>query len=373
MDVNLDVQKNFKDDNLLDSFDLDLASFKAAINSIGEHCKEDVLVLVETTVPPGTCRKVVVPILKNKLCNRGLNDSKVKIGHSYERVMPGPDYIDSIQNFYRVFSGVDEKSIKATKEFLKTIINTNKYPLTMLNGTNATEMAKVLENSYRSMNIAFIVEWSRFAEESEVNLYEVVEAIKMRPTHSNMMFPGIGVGGYCLTKDPLMASWSRKNMFDSDSLIQSEVSVKINDQMPKFAFEFFVSKYKDSLKGKKVLFLGVSYRGNVGDTRSTPVALIYDLFLSKYADISLNDPLVPFWEEKNIKVQTSVESSLNKKIDIIVISTGHSSYQSKRFIEMLLKKPRLVIFDTIGFLSKNQIKLLEKKHKLFVLGRGELS
>jgi len=372
VDVNLDVQKNVKEDNLLDSFDLDLTPFKRAISSIGENCKEDVLVLVETTVPPGTCSEVVTPILKTKLSDRGLKDSKVKIGHSYERVMPGPDYIDSIQNFYRVFSGVDEKSIIATKKFLKTIINTDQYPLTMLNGTNATEMAKVLENSYRSMNIAFIVEWSRFAEESGVNLYEVVEAIKMRPTHSNMMFPGIGVGGYCLTKDPLMASWSRKNIFSSDPLTQSEVSVKINDQMPKFAFEFFVSRYKKSLEDKKVLFLGVSYRGNVGDTRSTPVSLIYDLFLSKNADIYLNDPLVPFWEEKNLKVETSIDLSLSKEIDVIVISTGHTLYKSKKFIENLIKKPRLTIFDTIGFLNKNQITLLEKKHKLLVLGRGDL-
>ena len=82
--------------------------------------------------------------------------------------------------------------------------------MTRLSSTNSTEMAKVLENSYRAMNISFITEWSRFAEESGVNLYEVIGAIRMRPTHTNIMFPGIGVGGYCLTKDPLLASWSKK-------------------------------------------------------------------------------------------------------------------------------------------------------------------
>jgi len=373
VDINLDVQKKSIDNFLLDSFDLDLSSFKSAISSIGENCKEDVLVLVETTVPPGTCKQVVAPILKKKLTDRGLSNSKVKIGHSYERVMPGPNYIDSIQNFYRVFSGIDKKSIKSLKRFLETIISTDEYPLTLLNDTNATEMAKVLENSYRSMNIAFIVEWSRFAEEAGVNLYEVVKSIKMRSTHSNMMLPGIGVGGYCLTKDPLMASWSRKNMFDSISLEQSEVSVKINDQMPKFAFEFFISQYKESLKDKKVLFLGVSYRGDVGDTRYTPVSLIYDLFLSEHADILLNDPLVPFWEQKDIQVETNLKLSLKKKIDVIIISTGHSSYQSKRFIEIILKKPSLTIFDTIGLLTENHIKLLQRKHKVFVLGRGDLN
>jgi len=109
--------------------------------------------------------------------------------------MPGPDYIDSIQNFYRVYSGIDENSADSVEQFLKTIISTKDYPLTRLGSTNATEMAKVLENSYRAMNIAFTVEWSRFAEEAGVNLYEVVDAIRMRPTHRNLMYPGIGVGG----------------------------------------------------------------------------------------------------------------------------------------------------------------------------------
>ena len=94
--------------------------------------------------------------------------------------MPGPNYIDSIQNFPRVFSGINDISIRATRKFLETIINTEDYPLTLLNGTNATEMAKVLENSYRALNIAFIVEWSRFAEQTDVNLYEVVDAIEKR-------------------------------------------------------------------------------------------------------------------------------------------------------------------------------------------------
>ena len=133
---------------------------------------------------------------------------KVAIGHSYERVMPGPNYVDSIKNFYRVFSGLDEESAIRIESFLRTIISVDKYPLTQLANTQSTEMAKVLENSYRALNISFIVEWSRFAEHADVDLYDVVDAIRKRPTHSNMMYPGIGVGGYCLTKDPLIASWA---------------------------------------------------------------------------------------------------------------------------------------------------------------------
>ena len=102
-------------------------------------------------------------------------------------------------------------------------------------------MAKVLENSYRATNIAFAVEWTRFAEEAGVNLWEIVNAIRIRKTHENLMFPNVGVGGYCLTKDPLLASWARKSFFDqSDDLFMSVNSVSTNDQMPVFAYKDFI-------------------------------------------------------------------------------------------------------------------------------------
>ena len=165
--------------------------------------------MIETTVPPGTCENVVKPIIEKQLTKRGFGSEDFYLGHSYERVMPGPQYIDSIREFPRVYAGINEISAILVEKFLKTIIDTSKCNLTRLENTNATEMAKVLENSYRAMNIAFAVEWSRFAEEAGVDLYAIVDAIRVRPTHNNLMYPGIGVGGYCLTKDPLLASWAR--------------------------------------------------------------------------------------------------------------------------------------------------------------------
>ena len=151
MDINLDVQKTSSFNKDLEAFDVNLGPFKKAMTSIGENCKEDVLIIVETTVPPGTCQKVVKPIITESLEKRNLKPDLFKLGHSYERVMPGPNYIDSIQNFYRVFSGVDSKSEDATETFLRTVISTKEYPLTKLSNTNSTEIAKVLENSYLSL------------------------------------------------------------------------------------------------------------------------------------------------------------------------------------------------------------------------------
>jgi len=374
VDVNLDVKKQSSDKKDLEGYSVDLSPFKKAIEEIGTNCKEDVLVLVETTVPPGTSKKIVRPILEECLTKRGLPVDKIKVGHSYERVMPGPKYIDSIQNFYRVFAGTDEKSSEAVEIFLRTVIRTDEYPLTRLGNTNATEMAKVLENSFRAMNIAFMVEWSRFAEEAGVDIYEVVNAIRMRPTHKNIMLPGLGVGGYCLTKDPLLASWARMNLFGSEEKLgQSEKGVHINDKMPLYAFEYLQSQYKGSLEGKKILLLGVSYLNDVGDTRYTPVEGFYDQLEIEGCEIVLHDPHVKYWEEKDVWIKQDLDELLKESYDFIVITTGHKEYRNNEsLINKLLNLPVTFVYDTIGVLTNEEIKRLAAKHIVKVIGRGDL-
>lgn len=374
VDINLDVKKQSNGHGQLKDYTVDLTPFRKAIESIGTYCKPAVLVLVETTVPPGTSGKVVKPMLEEALQKRGWPTDQLKVGHSYERVMPGPKYVDSIQNFYRVFSGVDEKSAAATEQFLRTVIRTDEYPLTRLGNTQATEMAKVLENSYRAMNIAFMVEWSRFAEEAGVDIYEVVNAIRMRPTHKNIMLPGLGVGGYCLTKDPLLASWAKMNLFGSEEkLQQSEMGVHINDRMPYYAFDFLQSQYKGSLKGKKVLLLGVSYLNDVGDTRYTPVQGFFEQLQEAGCEVVLHDPHVVYWEEKEMKLNNELAPLLKDAYDVVIITTGHKDYRNNpEMINSLLEKKPAFIYDTIGVLSNDEIKKLSAKHIVKVIGRGDL-
>ena len=374
MDINLDVQKISDSKGNLNSYDVDLNPFKNAIRTIGKNCKDDVLILVETTVPPGTCIKVVKPIIEEELRKRNLSVDKIKIGHSYERVMPGPEYINSIKNFYRVYSGIDENSAIETEKFLKTIISTSEYPLTRLVNTNATEMAKVLENSYRAMNIAFAVEWSRYAEEAGVNLYEIVNAIRMRPTHSNLMYPGIGVGGYCLTKDPLLASWAKINHFNSDNnLEQSERGVKINDKMPHYAFDYMMKAFAlESIINKKILLLGVSYRSDVGDTRYSPVEPFYLNCVDSKAIVETHDPYVQYWEEINLKVSQDLDQKLDMSWDIIVFSAAHSEYKNPKVISKISKMSNVKVLDTLGILKEKDIEELNKNNKVKVLGRGDI-
>ena len=373
VDINLDVKKISEDNRVLNDFDVDLTGFKSAISSIGENCKEDVIILVETTVPPGTSQFIVKPVIDKELSKRGLSIEKYRLGHSYERVMPGPEYIDSIREFPRVYSGVDKISADSIEQFLKTIIDSGKCELTRLEHTNATEMAKVLENSYRAMNIAFAIEWSRFAEEAGVDLYSMVDAIRIRKTHSNLMYPGIGVGGYCLTKDPLLASWARKSFFSSQSGLEMSVnSVSNNDQMPVFAFNRLVEVF-GSLKGKKVAFLGVSYRGDVGDTRYTPVETLVIKVREAQSEILLHDPYVSFWQEQGCTVESNIDNIFNASPDIIIISTGHKDYKKDEILQKIMVMDSIKIFDTIGLLSEDQISALQKKHTVSILGRGDIN
>lgn len=372
VDINLDVQKYSDTDSRLTGFDVNLDGFKNAVRSFSRQCREDVLVLVETTVPPGTCDQVVKPVLEHELSKRDLPLGKYRLGHSYERVMPGPNYIDSIREYPRVYAGIDEDSANAVEKFLTTIIDTSKCLLTRLDHTNATEMAKVLENSYRALNIAFAVEWSRFAEEAGVDLYAIVNAIRARPTHANLMYPGIGVGGYCLTKDPLLASWSRKSHFGSGSDLDMSVrGVFVNDQMPKFAYNRLVQVF-GSVENKEVTFLGVSYRGDVGDTRFTPVESIVKLFREAGAKIVLHDPYVSYWEEQQCSIESELHTALRPTTDLVVVSAGHSQYKLQKTIELLMALKPVFIYDTIGLFDEAQLMLLQSRHKVSVLGRGDI-
>jgi UDP-N-acetyl-D-glucosamine dehydrogenase len=370
IDINLDVQKESDENYELKKFSVDLGNFTKAVSSIAENCKEDLLLLVETTVPPGTCQKLIQPIFKSIFDKRGLMH-EYKIAHSYERVMPGPGYINSIKNFYRVYSGINEKSADVAEAFLKTIISTKQYPLTRLENTNASEMSKVLENSFRAMNIAFIQEWTEYAEKANVNLFQVIDAIRMRPTHKNIMRPGIGVGGYCLTKDPLLASWSAQNWFGANALTQSETAVRINDKMPFHTYEQFVDLFENGVNEKSVLILGVSYLQNVGDTRYSPLELIVRKLISNNALVMMHDPFLDQWENTVYNLSNDHEI-LSSKFDGVILGTPHDIYLMDGFLEKILElNDHLKIIDPHGAINETIKNKYIGKHIFRTIGIGE--
>ena len=184
--INLDVKKN--SNNYFESEVL-IKPFKKAITVLGERIKPDCLIVIETTIPPGTTIKIVQKILLNEFKKRSIRSAPL-ICHSYERVTPGRNYINSIINSYRNYSTNSKAAKDKAELFLNSIINTKVYPLTYLDNTTTTEIAKILENSFRAVNIAFIYEWTLLAEKVGVNLFEVIEIIKQRKgTHDNIMKP----------------------------------------------------------------------------------------------------------------------------------------------------------------------------------------
>ncbi len=371
VDIHLDIIK--KELGNPHEYEFSYDAFKTSLEAVACRVREGTLVVVETTVPPGTTEKVVYPVFCDEFSRRGLDISKLYLAHSGERVMPGTNYIDSIVNFYRVYSGINAASKQRVREFFESFVNTNDFPLRQMHSPTASEMVKVLENSYRALNIAFIQEWTEFAEEADVNLFEVIETIRMRPTHCNIMWPGFGVGGYCLTKDALLADWSYRNLFGrKDHLGMSLGAVGINDLMPAFTFELLSRELLDDLEGKHVTILGVSYLSDVADTRCSPTYVFYDMCVQRKAKIVVHDPLVKYWPEKGLDVETELKNLKKKEHEIAVFAVKHKEYAALGADEILKVLPGVkIIIDANNVLTDETAQALAEKAIIMAgVGKG---
>ena len=355
----------------------DLLAFREGIRTLGQHIRPDCLVLVETTVPPGTCEKVVKPILEEEFTKRGIDvaANPPLVAHSYERVMPGAKYVASIRDFWRVFSGVNEKSIELCREFLSNCLNVEEYPLTQLDSTNASELAKTMENTYRAVNIALTLEWASFAEQIGVDIFKVRDAIRKRKgTHDNLLRPSLGVGGYCLTKDPVLANWAMQTLFGLEGSLEMAIrSVNINDTMPLHTIDIIKREF-ESLSNLKVAVLGVSYLENVGDTRHSPSKTLVEFLRKEFATALTHDPYVEAWPELD---ESKVESDLNAVLpgaDVVIFAVGHDQYKGLKPAEVVAMcgtKPLIV--DCSNFLSDATIAEYKKLGcKVRGVGKGHI-
>ena len=214
------------------SGEAEMTALEATMRTIGERVKPDCLTLIETTVAPGTTEFVAWPIMKKAFAARRLAAEPL-LAHSFERVMPGREYVSSIRDFWRVCSGCNAAARQRVEKFLREVLNTDQFPLTVMDRPIESETTKIVENSYRATTLAFLNEWSLFAERNGVDLIKVIKAIKMRPTHSNIIFPGPGIGGYCLPKDGGLGYWAYKHILgfeDGDQVFKmSTTAIDIND------------------------------------------------------------------------------------------------------------------------------------------------
>jgi UDP-N-acetyl-D-glucosamine dehydrogenase len=299
----VDVQCDFLKEELgnLRSGYADISALEESFKIIGEKIDPDCLVLIETTVPPGTTEYVAYPVIKKAFRKRGLEQEPL-LAHSFERVMPGRDYVKSVRDFWRVCSGLNEESRKRVVRFLSEVLNVEKYPLTVLDRPLESETCKIVENSYRATILAFLDEWSLFSETNGVDLIKVINAIKVRPTHSNIIFPGPGIGGYCLPKDGGLGFWAYKHLlgFENDIFKITPQAININDTRGLRAAQLVRDALRNMgriVAASQVTVLGASYREDVGDTRYSGSEIIVRKLTEMGAEVKAHDPYVQHWWE----------------------------------------------------------------------------
>ncbi len=353
--VVVDVQCDYSKQALADVTQgtVEMGALEDSLKVIAEHIEPHCLVLIETTVPPGTTEYVAYPILKRAFRRRGI-DSEPLLAHSFERVMPGRHYVKSIRDFWRVCSGVNQKSRELVEKFLSEILNVKEYPLTVLDRPIESETCKIVENSFRATLLAFMDEWSLFAERNGVDITKVIQAIKVRPTHSNILFPGPGIGGYCLPKDGGLGVWSYHHLmgFQNPLFKMTPLAIDINDSRALHVAELVRDALRNMgriVAASEILVLGAAYREDVGDTRYSGSELVVRKLAEMGAHLRVHDPYVLRWWEfekqdtypapgqsrarffrnqeelKNLRVSQDLEASL-KDADAIVLAVRHKPY-----------------------------------------------
>jgi nucleotide sugar dehydrogenase len=344
-----------------------LAPFERAIHTIGQCARPGALVVVETTVPPGTCERIVQPILEEWAAKR--NCTPFLLAHSYERVMPGEHYLESITAFWRAYSGVDEPAANACHNFLSKVIDTSRFPLKRLSSPTASETAKVLENAYRAANIAFINEWGQFAEKANIDLYEVIDAIRVRPTHNNIRQPGFGVGGYCLTKDPEFAAIAARDLLGigPQPFPMSELAMKINREMPLHPLTLLEQRF-GSVCDLRIALAGISYRQDVADTRYSPAQTFVEEAERKGAVVSCFDPLVEHWEELNRQV--GFDFAQCPDVDVVVFAVPHREFRSIDPNTWLKGRTPLVIDANDSLTNEQRMAFIATGCDVLSVGRG---
>jgi len=401
VDVQCDYQK--KQLGNMKTGEADMAALEATMRTIGQKIQPHCMVLIETTVAPGTTEFVAWPILKKAFAKRGIKSTPI-LAHSFERVMPGKEYVSSIRDFWRVCSGCNDEARARVEKFLHEVLNTDEFPLTVMDRPIESETTKIVENSYRATILAYLHEWSIFAERNGVDLVKVINAIKMRPTHSNMIFPGPGIGGYCLPKDGGLGYWSYRHILgfeDGDDLFKiTPTAIDINDTRGLHVAQLTRDALRNMARyiaGAEVLICGASYRQDVGDTRYSGSEMVVRKLTELGAEMRVHDPYVEHWYElesqedypspgtswkrffrnqehlNEMKVSQNLQESL-KGVEAVIFAVPHKQYVDLTPDEIVKwAGAPVAIIDAFGMLSDEKIRrYFELGCEVKALGRGHV-
>ena len=264
----------------------DLTLLRSAAMGIAPFIANETLVVSESTSYPGTLREIIIPVVNSLKPNKTL---AVYYASAPERVNPG-DPVWNQKNTPRLIGAIDDESQKRALAFYESICDA---PVSV-STPEVAEAAKLLENTFRLVNIALINEFTQLCSASGINVHEVIDAASSKPYGFMPFRPGVGVGGHCIPVDPLYLTWWARQNGGKAAIVES--ADLINQKMPKYVAERALNLINSAIKNPKVLILGVAYKPGVGDVRETPVSELRNYLISKGADVAWHDPLVPVWE-----------------------------------------------------------------------------
>lgn len=316
----------------------DLSAVESAIRAVATRLRPGALVVLESTTYPGTTDDLVLPILEAAGKRVG---EDFYLAFSPERIDPGNETY-GLKNTPKVVGGVTNESTRKAVDFYSRFVDS----VIAVKGAKEAETAKLLENTYRHINIALVNEMARFCHELDIDLWEVIDAARTKPFGFQAFYPGPGVGGHCIPIDPNYLSFQvRKTLGYPFRFV--ELAEEINNSMP----GYIVRRIQDllnadsiALRGSKVLLLGVTYKANIADQRESPATDIAEILDRAGAEVSYHDPYVQEWGFSNRRLVS--EEDIFEAVstsDVVVLLQQHSSYD----IETLASKSKR-LFDTRG-------------------------
>ncbi|SNR26995.1 nucleotide sugar dehydrogenase [Haloechinothrix alba] len=322
----------------------DLGAVESAMRSMAEHLRPGTLVVLESTTYPGTTDEVVRPILERRGLRAG---SDFNLAFSPERIDPGnPTY--GLKNTPKVVGGHTGACAERCADFYRGFVDT----VVTARGTREAEMAKLLENTYRHVNIALVNEMAKFCQELGVDIWDVIRCAATKPFGFQAFYPGPGVGGHCIPIDPNYLSYKVRTLGYSFRFV--ELAQEINQSMPGYVvrrIQDLLNEHSKPLRGSTVLLLGVTYKPDVHDQRESPAAHVARHLVEWGADVVFHDPYVPEWSVNGTMVRRAEDVDAELAFaDISVLLQPHSEYD----LADIAGKARL-LFDTRGKVEHSDV------------------
>jgi len=321
----------------LTDYQPDLSYVEAATKSIAENLTKGQIIILESTTYPGTTLEIVKPILEKN--SSLLAGEDFLLGYSPERIDPGNKEW-TFKNTPKIVSGINEKSLKKISEFYNSIID----EVVEVSGTREAEMVKLIENTYRQVNIAMVNELAILSNMLDIDIWEVIDAAKTKPFGFQSFRPGPGVGGHCIPIDPKYLSFKTRQIGQPVRFV--ELAQEINNSMPNYVISRvseLMNQKEILLKNSRILILGVAYKKDIGDTRESPAIDIIESLLDKSAEVSFYDPYVDelIVNKESVLKEQDLDSISN--YDMVIIHTPHTSFSKIDFENI-----KSLIFDTTG-------------------------